>query len=143
LINLYWQIGEYISHRVASEIWGKSVVVQLADYLQKNEPDLKGFSDKNLWRMKQFYETYQDLPKLSPLLREISWTNNLAIMTRCKTVEEKEFYLRLSASEKYTSRELERQIDSSVFERTMFGNQKLSAVLREIHPTAENVFKDQ
>lgn len=143
LINLYWQIGEYISHRVEREAWGKSVVVQLADYLQKNEPDLKGFSDKNLWRMKQFYETYKDAPKLSPLVREISWTNNLIILTRCKTVEEKEFYLRLSANEKYTSRELERQIDSGIFERTMLGNQKLSAVLREIHPTAENVFKDQ
>ena len=43
--------------------------------------------------MKQFYENYKDAPKLSPLVREISWTNNLAIMTRCKTVEEKEFYL--------------------------------------------------
>ena len=93
--------------------------------------------------MKQFYENYKDAPKLSPLVREISWTNNLAIMTRCKTVEEKEFYLRLSASEKYTSRELERQIDSAVFERTTLGNQKLSALLRETHPTAENVFKDR
>ncbi len=119
------------------------MVVELADYLQKNEPDLKGFSDKNLWRMKQFYETYKDLPKLSPLVREISWTNNLAILTRCKTVEEKEFYLRLSASERFGKRELERQIDSSVFERTMLGNLKLSAVLRVLHPNAENVFKDQ
>ncbi len=57
LINPYLQIGEYISKRIESEGWGKSVVVQLAEYLQKNEPDLKGFSDKNLWRMKQFYET--------------------------------------------------------------------------------------
>ena len=143
LINLYWQIGEYISKRVASEDWGKSVVQQLADYLQMNEPDLKGFSDKNLWRMKQFYETYKDLPKLSPLLREISWTNNLAIMTRCETIEEKEFYLRLSMSEKLSSRELERQINSGVFERTMLGSQKLSAVLREIQPSVENSFRDK
>lgn len=143
LINLYWQIGEYISKRVESEDWGKSVVEQLADYLQTNEPDLKGFSDKNLWRMKQFYETYKDLPKLSPLLREISWTNNLAIMSRCETVEEKEFYLRLSTSEKLSSRELERQINSGVFERTMLGSQKLSAVLREIQPDVENPFRDK
>lgn len=143
LINLYWQIGEYISKRIESEGWGKSVVVQLADYLQKNEPNLKGFSDKNLWRMKQFYETYKDSLKLSPLVREISWTNNLAIMTRCKTIEEKEFYLRLSANEKYSKRELERQIDSGVFERTMLGNQKLSTVLREFNVNVANVFKDK
>jgi len=143
LINLYWQIGEYICNRVESEGWGKSVVVQLAEYLQMNEPDLKGFSDKNLWRMKQFYETYKDAPKLSPLLREISWSNNLAIMARCKTIEEKEFYLRLSANERLTSRELERQINSGVFERTMLGNQKLSTVLREFNADVANVFKDK
>ena len=143
LINLYWQIGEYICKRVESEGWGKSVVVQLAEYLQTNEPDLKGFSDKNLWRMKQFYETYKDAPKLSPLVREISWTNNLAIMTRCKTIEEKEFYLRLSANEKYSFRELERQINSGVFERTMLGNRKLSTVLREFNAEVANVFKDK
>ncbi len=143
LINLYWQIGEYISKRVESAGWGKSVVEELAKYLKENEPDLKGFSDKNLWRMKQFYETYIELPKLSPLLREISWSNNLAIMTRCKTDEEKEFYLRLSAKENYSFRELERQINSGVFERTMLGNQKLSTVLREFSGDVSNVFKDK
>lgn len=143
LINLYWQIGEYISKRVESEDWGKSVVEQLADYLQKNEPDLKGFSDKNLWRMKQFYETYKDLPKLSPLVREISWTNNLIILSRCKTIEEKEFYLILSTKEKYSKRELERQINSGIFERTMLGSPKLSTVLREIQPNVENSFRDK
>jgi hypothetical protein len=53
LINLYWNIGEHISKRIANAEWGQSVVQQLAEYLQKNEPDLKRFSDKNLWRMKQ------------------------------------------------------------------------------------------
>lgn len=142
LINLYWQIGEYISHRVEAEKWGKSVVAELADYLKKNEPNAKGFSDKNLWRMKKFYETYKDLPKLSALVREISWTNNLSIITRCKSDEEKEFYLRLSAKENLTSRELDRQISAGVFERTIIGNQKLSAVLRELHPSIESTFKD-
>jgi predicted nuclease of restriction endonuclease-like (RecB) superfamily len=93
--------------------------------------------------MKQFYETYKDLPKLSPVVREISWTNNLIILTRCKTVEEKEFYLRLSANEKYSKRELERQINTSCFERAMLGNQKLSTLLREMHPDIENAFRDK
>ena len=93
--------------------------------------------------MKQFYETYEDAPKLSPLVREISWTNNLIILTRCKSVKEKEFYLRLSAAENYSKRELERQIDSGIFERTMLGNQKLSTVLREIHPNARNAIRDK
>ena len=143
LINLYWQIGEYIAERIESEGWGKSVVKDLADFIQRTEPTLKGFSPQNLWRMRQFYETYKDLPKLSPLVREIGWTNNLIILNRCKTEEEKEFYLRLSNRENYSKRELERQIDSSIFERTMLGNLKLAAVVREIHPDIENALRDK
>jgi predicted nuclease of restriction endonuclease-like (RecB) superfamily len=142
LINLYWNIGEYISKKMDSAEWGQSVVEELADYIQRNEPGLKGFSDKNLWRMKQFYDAYKGATKLSPLVREISWTNNLTILTRSKTLEEKEFYLKLCIQEKYSKRELERQINSGFFERIMMGNQKLSPVLREMHPNIVNSFKD-
>ena len=142
LINLYWSIGEYISKRTESEGWGKATVQQLADYIQSNEPGATGFSDKNLWRMKQFYETYNDFPKLSPLVRELGWTNNLIILSRAKTAEEREFYLHLCIKEKYTSRELERQINAATFEQLAIGNQKLSAVLRVFPQPVENVFKD-
>jgi predicted nuclease of restriction endonuclease-like (RecB) superfamily len=106
------------------------VVTDLAKHIQQNEPEIKGFSDKNIWRMKQFYESYKDSPKLSTLLREISWSHNLAIFSRCKTVEEKEFYLKLTKIENYSFGELDRQISASLFERTMIGNSKLSTVLR-------------
>ena len=72
LINLDWNVGEYISKRVESSEWGQSVVKELAEHIQRNEPEIKGFSDKNLWRMKQFYEAYKDFPKLSTALREIA-----------------------------------------------------------------------
>ena len=85
LINLYWNIGAYITNKIEQAEWGDSVVSELAKYIQQNEPEIKGFSDKNIWRMKQFYETYKDFPKLSTLLREISWSHNLAIFSRCKT----------------------------------------------------------
>jgi predicted nuclease of restriction endonuclease-like (RecB) superfamily len=142
MINLYWNIGQYIHKRVESEEWGQSIVKELAEYLRSNEPEIKGFSDKNLWRMKQFYQTYKSFPKLSALLREISWTNNLIILSRAKSIEEQEFYLRLSSQEKFSSRELERQINSGVFERTIIGNTKLSSVMRELHPDITNTFKD-
>jgi len=50
------------------------VVTELAKYIRKTEPEIKGFSDKNIWRMKQFYEIYKNFPKLSTLLREIRWS---------------------------------------------------------------------
>jgi len=141
LIDLYWKIGEYISKKIETAEWGQAIVDQLAKYLDRNEPDLKGFSNKNLWRMKQFYESYKDSPILSTLLREISWSHNLSIFSRCKTTEEREFYLKLAKNENYSFRELERQITSGVFERTMIGNSKVSTVLRETYPEI-NSFKD-
>ncbi|MBK9331355.1 MAG: DUF1016 family protein [Ignavibacteria bacterium] len=142
LINLYWNIGEYICNKIEQSEWGDSVVTELAIYIETNEPDIKGFSDKNIWRMKQFYETYKDFPKLSPLVREISWTNNLLIFSRCKTLEEMEFYLKYVKQENYSKRELDRQISASLFERTMIGNSKLSTALRESNQDLTNTFKD-
>ncbi|WP_029279124.1 PDDEXK nuclease domain-containing protein [Pedobacter borealis] len=142
LINLYWNIGEYIHNKVKNAEWGQSVVKHLAEFLSKNEPDLKGFSDKNLWRMKQFYESYKDYPKLSTLLREISWTHNLIILSRLKSIEEKEFYLKLCQREKYSKRELDRQISASYYERSIMGNTKLSPLVRVLQNDIETVFKD-
>ena len=92
--------------------------------------------------MKQFYETYKDFPKLSTLVREISWTNNLLIFSRCKTIEEMEFYLKCVKQEIYSKRELDRQISASLFERTMIGNSKLSPMVRESNKDILNTLKD-
>lgn len=142
LIDLYWNIGKYISGKIAKSEWGDSVVLELAKYIQQSEPGIKGFSDKNIWRMKQFYEAYKDFPKISTLLREISWSHNLAIFSRCKSVEEREFYLKIAKQESYSFRELDRQISTSLFERTMIGNIKLSTTLRETNQNLTNTFKD-
>lgn len=122
LIQLYWNIGEFISKKIEQAEWGDSVVSELANFIQIHEPEIKGFSDKNIWRMRQFHETYKDFPKLAPLVREISWTNNLLIFSRCKTIEEMEFYLNYVKQENYSKRELDRQISASLFERTTIGN---------------------
>ncbi len=167
LINLYWNIGEYISNKLQNSEWGDSVVSELAKFIhwryvrffcpplegdisrncvtsviQQTEPEIKGFSDKNIWRMKQFYETYKEFPKLAPVVREISWSHNLAIFSRCKSTEERAFYLKITKQENYSFRELDRQISASLFERTMIGNSKLSTVLRETNQDLTNTFKD-
>jgi predicted nuclease of restriction endonuclease-like (RecB) superfamily len=141
LIDLYWHIGLTISHKVQSEAWGKGVVTELARYIAQNAPDIKGFSDKNLWRMKQFYETYQADEKLATLWRELSWSHNRLIMT-LKTKEERAFYLHLAVQERLSVRELERQIDSAYFERSLL-SAKLSPLARELHPDIQQTFKDQ
>lgn len=142
LIDLYYSIGKYISEKVLESEWGKSVVKQLAEYISKNNPNISGFSDKNLWRMKQFYETYKDDEKLSPLVRELSWTNNLIIFSRTKSAEEREFYIQKTLKERYTKRELERQIDSNLYES--FNENKLivSSGLHQIAENPQKFFKD-
>ena len=144
LIDLYWKVGKYISDKLTVSEWGDGVVKQLAEYIEKTSPDVKGFSDKNLWRMKQFYETYCDAEeKLSPLVRQISWTNNLIIMSRTKSAEERVFYLMLCKTERLSKRELNRQIDAAIYERSKLDGPKLSPAVREIAPKAEQVFRDQ
>ncbi len=110
-------MGRYIFERTKNGSWGKSIVKNLADYLIANIPNPSGFSAQNLWRMKQIFEYYHAEEKLSPLVREISWTNNLLILSGTKTSEEKEFYLRLAMREHYSKREMERQLSSGLFER--------------------------
>ena len=131
LITMYWKIGRIVSEKTASDGWGKSTVSSLASFLQKSIPSASGFSDKNIWRMKQFYETYKGKEKLSPLVREISWTNNLLIMTACKTDEAKEFYLKACIENHYSKRELERQIDSMLYERTAISEVKYGALAKK------------
>ncbi len=142
LIDLYWQVGEFISRKVETDGWGKSVVLELAAYLKRVEPDLRGFSSPNLWRMQQFYETYCHQKKLSALLRVLPWTHNLLILSKCKRTEEREFYLRLATQEKWSSRELERQLSGALFERTVLAPPKVSPLVTQLHPAAETIFKD-
>lgn len=131
MIDLYWNIGEFISTKSESDGWGKSTVKELSEFILSHEPGARGYSPQNIWRMKQFYETYKDFPKLSPLVREISWSNNLHIMAKTKTPEEKEFYLRLTIREKYSKRELERQIDSGYYERILLSSGKAPSALED------------
>ena len=70
LIDLYWSIGERISRRIASDGWGKSTIASLAACIRRRDPNARGFSAQNLWRMRQFYEAWRGETKLSPLVRD-------------------------------------------------------------------------
>jgi predicted nuclease of restriction endonuclease-like (RecB) superfamily len=127
LIDTYWAVGEHLSRKVADADWGKGVVRELSS---------------NLWRMKQFYETYADQPKLAAVLRVLPWTQNLMILGQGKRPEEREFYLRLAAKSHWSSRELARQIHSAAFERTVLSDKKLAPAVRALPQDATGVFKD-
>lgn len=142
LIDLYWQVGAYISNKIKAAEWGDGVVDALARHLAITQPNLKGFTRPNLFRMRQFYEAYQDNQIVSPLVRQLPWTHNLIILSQSKYPEEREFYLRMAIQERWSKRELERQFNTGLFARTVLNPVKVSAALTQIHPDALNVFKD-
>ncbi len=142
LVKLYWNIGEYISKKIADAEWGDAVVDQLADYIQNSHPEFKGFTRRGLYRMRQFYEVYRDNKFVSALLTQISWTNHMLILSKTKSKEERKFYLMLSFKEKYSSRELERQIDSGYYERVMLTKKKVSPPVTQSKKDITTVFKD-
>jgi len=142
LVNLYGSVGQYLSRQCQQEGWGQGTVKTLAQLLQQRQPGLKGFSAQNLWRMKQFFEAYEGDEELSTLLRELPWSANLHLLSKCKSRQERSFYLAHMRQEGWTVRQLAQQIDSALFERLAATPAKLSTALRVLHPSADQVFKD-
>lgn len=142
LIDLYWKVGEYVWHKIQHEGWGKGTVLALSTYVQSNHLGIRGFSAQNIWRMRQFFDAYRDQPNLSTLLRELPWSSNLHILSRAKRPEEREFYLRMASRNRWQVRELARQMNAGLFERSILNPPKLSTALRELQPLAAEFFKD-
>ncbi len=157
LVMLYFNVGKMVSQKVSQGIWGEFVVDELAKYIQSNLPGLTGFNRRGLYRMKQFYETYSNPLIVSTVmtqmkieknegekfvttaLTQIQWSAHLHILNKTKTVEEKLFYFQLSIKEKLSVRELERQLNTAAYERTMLGNKTVQALPAQLQ---QNFFKD-
>jgi len=144
LIALYWDIGKMIVERQEKEGWGKSVVERLAKDLQKEFPGIKGFSERNLWNMRNFYLTYKDSKKLQPLVAEISWTKNVLIMSKCKDDLEREFYIKMTTKFGWTKNVLIHQVESRAYERFLLNQTNFDRALPEKYrPQAKLAVKDE
>ena len=139
LILMYQKVGRFLSEKSKDTSYGDGYIDSLSEYIQKQFPGIKGFNRRGLYRMKQFYETYAGNEKVSPLVTQLSWTNHLLIMAGSKSDEEREFYMRLAIKERYSKRQLERQIDSGYYERYMLSKDKL---LPEALQSDQNPFLD-
>ena len=142
LITMYRDIGEYISKQSKNSSYGDAFVQKLADFFSENHPELKGFNRRGLYRMKQFYELYQGEEKVSPLVTQLSWSNHLKIMSACKTMDERIFYMNMCIKERLSKRELERQIDSGYYERYMLSQNPQSLALETAKKATGNIFLD-
>lgn len=144
LVGLYWDIGRMIVERQDAEGWGKAVVEQLAADLRTEFPGVGGFSASNLWRMKAFFEAYTGREKLAPLVREIGWSHNLAILERCKDPMEREFYLRMTRKFGWSKNVLIHQIDNQSYEKSLLGQTNFDRALTpELRAQAKLAVKDE
>ncbi|WP_343700932.1 PDDEXK nuclease domain-containing protein [Chitinophaga sp.] len=145
LVSLYFRIGGIVSRKVEAGNWGDGTVDELAEYIQAKYPGLKGFNRRGIYRMKQFYEAYAGPEFVSPLMAQIQrvenellvlvppvvtqvgWTHHLLILSKTKTPQEKLFYIQQCINDRLSKRELERQLNSAVYERTSIGNKTASS----------------
>ncbi len=157
LIMLYFNVGKVVSDKVNVGNWGENTVQELANFIQSKLPELTGFNRRGLYRMKQFYETYTDkqfvstlltllqlkenesTTFVSTLLSQIQWSAHLHILNKTKTAEEKIFYLNLTIEQNLSVRDLERQLNTAVYERTMLSNNQLRKISTQL---PQNIFKD-
>ncbi len=135
LITMYFEVGKYLSDLCSKSKFGDKVINDVERYISKDNPTIKGFTRRGLYRMKQFYELYKDDEFVSTVLTQISWSNHLIIMSGTKSIEERHFYIELCIKNQYSFRGLERQIDSAYYQRYMLS-------LNKPHPeVAPNVVK--
>jgi predicted nuclease of restriction endonuclease-like (RecB) superfamily len=124
LVLLYYNIGKHLSRETQKHSWGDKYIDNAANFLKQNHPDLKGFNKRGLERMRRFYEIYNGDPIASAVLTQLSWANHLLIMSAAKSPEERHFYIKKSIEEKWTYRELDRQLESAYFERVLLSENK-------------------
>ncbi|MCU0376108.1 MAG: PDDEXK nuclease domain-containing protein [Chitinophagaceae bacterium] len=110
------EIGKEVSEKVKQEKWGKSVVEQLSKDLQTEFPGIRGFSARNIWRMKTFYEVYKPNQFLPPLVAEIGWVQNCLIIERCKNDIQREYYLLKTKQMGWSKADLIDKINKNHFE---------------------------
>ena len=143
LTALYWTIGQRIVESQEAHSWGKSIVAQLAEELQKEFVGNAGFSERNLWNMRNYYLAYQAHPKLQTLSAEISWSHNVKILQKLKDPLAQEFYIQASIKNAWSVRVLDHQIDNQTYEKMLLGQTNFANTLPEELQQTDLIIKDE
>ena len=122
MVEAYWNIGRVIveeeqkgKHKAE---YGAGIIRDLSARLSREYG--KGFDESNLRNIRQFYLTF---PKCDALRHELSWTH-YRLLLRVEKEEPRNFYMIESISNNWSTRELERQINSLLYERLALSKNK-------------------
>ena len=160
LLILYFKIGKQLSDKIAQEKWGAKVVEQISTDLQKELLGLRGFSYRNLMNMKQFAEQYMSLPFLqlataemsnensinisSTIFLSVGFTHHMKLISRCKDMVERIFYMTQAAENHWTIELLDFQIDAQLYQKQgKLPNNFKKALPDELLEKALLAFKDE
>ena len=139
LTMMYWHIGERINREVLGNQraeYGKQIVAQVAQQLQA-EFGKKGFEERTIRRMMQFAQMFPDIQIVSPLVSKLSWSHFLIVMP-LKDELQREFYLTMAASERWSKRTLQAKIDGMLFERTAIATKPDELIKKELSTLRDN-----
>ncbi|HET6252697.1 MAG TPA: DUF1016 N-terminal domain-containing protein, partial [Puia sp.] len=163
-LMLYFQTGKMLSEKIATEKWGAKIVIQISGDLQKQLPGLKGFSYRNLMNMKRFYSEYQsliflqtpsaqfknipniispDLIESHPCFFNISFSHHLVLLNKCKTNDERFFYMHQAATNFWSVNLLEHHIHANLFKHQGNLPNNFDKTLSTLKPSALQVFRDE
>ncbi len=122
MVAAYWEIGRAIvedeQHGRGRAEYGADLINELSTRLTREFG--KGFDRTNLWHMRSFYLTF---PILDALRRELSWTH-YRLLLKVERTDARGFYEAEAVAARWSTRELERQIHSLLFERLTLSKDK-------------------
>jgi predicted nuclease of restriction endonuclease-like (RecB) superfamily len=143
-LQLYWDLGQLIAERQQQAGWGKKIVETLAHDLQIEFVGLNGFSASNLWRMRAFYLAYAHEEVLAPLVRELGWSLNVAILEKTQSAHERLFYVSQALQHRWTKATLLHQLQAQAYHKTITAQHNFEQTLPATqHAPAVLALKDE
>ena len=144
MVPAYWNIGRIIVEEEqkgkTKADYGKQLIAELAKRLKADFG--KGFDQSNLWHMRSFYLSF---PILDAVRRELTWTH-YRLLLRVERQEVRQFYLDECIAANWSTRQLERQINSFYYERLLSSRNKglVKAEIKKLEPgpTPQDIIKD-
>ena len=143
LINMYFRMGKNISQNAK---YGTKFITVLSKSLKLEFPDSTGFSERNLSRMKTFYEQYKDFSILPPAVANLPWTHNYILLEKIKDRNKRLWYAEECIKNGWSKSVLIHQIELELYERKRLShkftnfNQKLE--LKNNSDLANEIIKD-
>ena len=160
-VMMVWEVGGFVSGKLKSSAWGSGVVRQLAEYIHTQDPTVRGWSYRTIYKMVQFYETYSSpafveligkvKPKIVPfqtaqipkVLFCTGWGNHQIVLNYCRTDEERLFYIMYAWRERLQNKELYRAIKTDTMSAILGSRDVQSQVMQNQYPQAPLLFKDR